>query len=70
VQVKWAASPEKGVTGYLVAWGLPEAPLKSTMRVLKPAAVIPGAVPGMMVSVKAVNARGLEGWDWARAVIK
>jgi hypothetical protein len=70
VSATWAASLEEDAAGYVVAWGLPEAPLKSTMRVLKPAAVIPGAVPGMMVSVKAVNARGLEGWDWARAVIK
>jgi hypothetical protein len=70
VTVTWAVSPEKGVTGYIVAWGPPEAPQKNTMRVIKPAATIPGAAPGMMVSVKAVNARGLEGWDWARAVIK
>ena len=40
------------------------------MRVVKPAATIPGAAPGMVVSVKAVNARGLEGWDWARVTIK
>jgi formylmethanofuran dehydrogenase subunit A len=24
----------------------------------------------MVVSVKAVNARGLEGWDWGRTIIK
>jgi hypothetical protein len=40
------------------------------MRVIKPTAVIPGAAPGMAVSVKAVNARGLEGWDWGRTIIK
>jgi hypothetical protein len=26
--------------------------------------------PGTMVSVKAVNQRGLEGWDWARTTIR
>ena len=70
VNVTWAASPEKSVTGYIVAWGPPDAPLKNTLRVVKPAATIPGAAPGMIVSVKAVNARGLEGWDWARTPIK
>jgi hypothetical protein len=70
VSVTWAASPEKGVTGYIVAWGPPEAPLRNTMRVIKPAAAIAAAAPGTVVSVKAVNARGLEGWDWARAAVK
>jgi hypothetical protein len=70
VSVTWAASPEKSVTGYIVAWGPPDAPLRNTRRVVKPAATIPGAGPGMVVSVKAVNARGLEGWDWGRTIIK
>ena len=70
VSVTWAASPEKSVTGYMVAWGPAEAPLRNRVRVMKPAATIPGAAPGMVVSVKAVNARGLEGWDWARAIVK
>ena len=38
VNVTWAASPEKSVTGYIVAWGPPDAPLKNTLRVVKPAA--------------------------------
>ena len=25
---------------------------------------------GTLVRVKAVNAKGMEGWDWARAVVK
>ena len=61
VSVTWAASPEKSVTGYIVAWGPADAPLRNTMRVVKPAATIPGAAPGMTVSVKAVNARGPRG---------
>ncbi len=70
VSVTWTASLEAGVTGYIVAWGPPDAPLRSTLRVVKPAATLAGAAPGMVVSVKAVNARGLEGWDWAKVIIK
>ena len=70
VSVTWAASPEKSVTGYIVAWGPPDAPLRNRTRVMKPAATIPGAAPGVVVSVKAVNARGLEGWDWGSVTIK
>jgi hypothetical protein len=29
-----------------------------------------GASAGTEVRVKAVNAKGLEGWDWARAVVQ
>ena len=70
VSVTWAASPEKSVNGYIVAWGQADAPLRNSTRVVKPAATIPGAAPGMVVSVKAVNARGLEGWDWGSVTIK
>jgi hypothetical protein len=34
------------------------------VKVTKPAARITAA-PGDVVQVKAINARGLEGWDWA-----
>jgi hypothetical protein len=37
---------------------------------MKPAATLPGISPGTIVSVKAVNAKGLEGWDWARVMVK
>jgi hypothetical protein len=66
----WAESLEEDVTGYIVAWGTPDSPLNGTMRVSKPPATVPAATPGMVVSVKAVNSRGLEGWDWARATVK
>ena len=32
--------------------------------------VLPVLPAGTIVSVKAVNSRGLEGWDWARMQIK
>ena len=30
---------------------------------------MPETMHGTVVSVKAVNARGLEGWDWAKIVV-
>jgi hypothetical protein len=68
--VTWTRSPEKGVTGYLVTWGPAEAPERNRLRVTAPTARIPGVAAGMVVQVKAVNARGLEGWDWARVTAK
>jgi hypothetical protein len=70
VSVSWTESLEEDVTGYIVAWESPNAPLKGRTRVTKPPMTIPAAAPGTTVWVKAVNDRGLEGWDWARAIIK
>jgi len=57
--LSWTPSPEKGVTGYVVAHGA------SHITVTEPKAVL--QVPaGTTVSVKAVNARGLESWDAAK----
>ena len=67
--LSWTANPEKGITGYVVAWGPAGKPESQQMRVTKPAASVKAA-PGTIVSVKAVNQRGLEGWDWARATIR
>jgi hypothetical protein len=67
--VSWTASPEKDVTGYLVAWGSADKPEAQQLRVTKPTATVK-AVPGTVISVKAVNQKGLEGWDWARTTIK
>jgi hypothetical protein len=65
----WTPAPEKGVTGYLVAWGPPAHPEAQRMKVKEPAAAIK-APAGTVISVKAVNEKGLEGWDWARITIK
>jgi hypothetical protein len=67
--VSWTPSPEKGVTGYIVAFGHPNRMEAQRLRVTKPAAVVRGLEPGMTVAVKAVNAKGLEGWDWARLTV-
>ena len=65
----WTASPERGVTGYIVAYGPPSDPEAQQMRVTTPAATLPKAPPGTVVSVKAVNSKGFEGWDWARTTV-
>ena len=67
--VRWAASREKDVTGYLVRWGPADAPERYAMRTAAPRARLENAPAGTVVSVKAVNRRGLEGWDWARATV-
>jgi hypothetical protein len=63
----WTASPEKAITGYIVTWGPASNPAQRTLRVTQPRATLPGATSGTVVRVKAVNAKGLEGWDWATA---
>ena len=67
--VTWTASREKGVTGYVVAWGPPDKPESQQLRVSGPGATIK-APPGSLVSVKAINDKGLESWDWARVRIE
>ena len=66
----WTPSPETGVTGYIVTWGPASNPAQHTARVTQPKATLAGAPAGTLVRVKAVNGKGLEGWDWARAVVK
>jgi hypothetical protein len=68
--VTWTPNPERGITGYIVTWGPAANPAQRTLRVAQPKATLPGAGPGTVVRVKAVNGKGLEGWDWARAVVK
>ena len=68
--VSWSPSPEKGVTGYVVTWGTAANPAQRTARVTQPKATLPGAVTGTVVRVKAVNGKGLEGWDWAAVTVK
>ena len=68
--VAWTPSPEKGVTGYIVAYGPAREARRATATRGEAAATLPGVAPGTVVSVKAVNAKGLEGWDWARVTVK
>jgi hypothetical protein len=67
--LSWTASPEKGITAYVVAYGPASKPEARQVRVTKPLVTLTGVAPGTIVSVKAVNAKGLEGWDWARVTV-
>jgi hypothetical protein len=68
-RLSWRPAPEGGVTGYLVAYGPADKPDARQFTVKNPSATIE-APPGTVVSVKALNARGLEGWDWARVTLR
>jgi hypothetical protein len=70
VSLSWTPSPEKGVSGYIVTYGPASSPDSHQLRVNKPSATLTGIAAGTVVSVKAVNAKGLEGWDWAKATVK
>jgi Tol biopolymer transport system component len=67
--LSWRPSPEAGVTGYIVAYGPPDNPEAQQMTVRSASASVKTPA-GSVVSVKAVNAKGLEGWDWARLRIR
>jgi hypothetical protein len=67
--ISWTPSPERGVVSYTVAYGPPDSPLRHRMTVSAPHATVPAA-PGTVVAVRAVNARGLAGWDWKRLQMK
>ena len=70
IELSWSPSPESSVRNYIVAYGPATDPLRTRMTVTTPGARLPSAPAGTHVAVKAVNARGLEGWDWARAVVQ
>jgi Tol biopolymer transport system component len=69
-RVSWKASPEKEVTGYIVAYGPPHNPEARQMKVTTPSASLAGVAQGTVIAVKAITARGLEGWDWARVKVE
>jgi Zn-dependent M28 family amino/carboxypeptidase len=70
VDVTWTPSPEKSVVRYVVHYGSPNTTSWREMTVTEPRVRIPNASEGTVVQVKAVNSRGLEGWDWARVVVQ
>jgi hypothetical protein len=71
VRVSWAPSPERGVAKYIVSYGPAGNSAKATrVTVTAASASLPALPAGTEISVKAVNTRGLEGWDWARTVLQ
>jgi hypothetical protein len=67
--LSWTPSPERGVASYVVAYGPQSDPLRHKVTVTQPRATLPQLTAGTVVSVRAVNARGLEGWDWAKTIV-
>src|SRR5262249_22886346 len=67
--LSWTPSPETGVTSYIVAYGPPASPLQHRVTATQARVVLPQLPPGSVISVKAVNSRGLESWDWARTTL-
>jgi hypothetical protein len=69
-KVSWTPSPEKGVTAYIVMSGPVSNPEGKPVKVSSTSATVAGVSAGTVISVKAVNAKGLEGWDWARVTLR
>jgi hypothetical protein len=67
--LSWSPSPEHGVVSYIVGYGPAGDPLRQKVTVTQPRATLAQIAAGTVVSVKAVNARGLEGWDWAKTTV-
>ena len=69
-EARWTRSPEQGIARYVVTFGPPDAPERRTVTVSGPRAVLSGAGVGWRVAVRAVNGRGMQSWDAARAVVR
>jgi len=67
--LSWTPAPEHGIASYIVAHGPAGDPLRYRTVVTQPQVTLPQIAAGTVVSVKAVNAHGLEGWDWARTIV-
>jgi len=70
LNVSWTPSPEKGIVTYIVAFGPPGKPMAHTLTATTPHAQLPAGSGPLQVAVKAVNARGLASWDWARTTVQ
>jgi len=70
VEIKWTPALEADVTGYRVAFGPEDDPLQTVVEVAQAEVTLESLPAGTIVSVKAVNERGMEGWDWARVRVE
>ncbi len=64
-EIRWDPNPEADITEYHIVWGPVGEPPRHDMVVTEPRATLVNAPIGTVVRVKAMNARGLLGWDWA-----
>ena len=75
-EVVWTPSPEKDIASYVLEFGPEKDPKAFHMTVQEPRAKLAGFKlkkgETLAVAVKAVNARRIQSWDWARtaAVVK
>ncbi len=69
VQLTWAAAAESGVEDYRLRYtradGSEAEEQVTTLAGEAPRALLEDVLTGSQIGVKAVNRRGLEGWDWA-----
>lgn len=68
--LSWTPGPEKGITGYIVMSGPAHNPEARQIKITSPSVTVTDVTAGTVISVKAVNAKGLEGWDWARVTLR
>ena len=64
ISVTWAPSPETGVRRYIVTYGPENEPTRTRVTVTTAQATLPALPAGTRIGVKALNDKGLEGWDW------
>jgi hypothetical protein len=67
LRVEWMASPEKEIAHYEITWGPADNPTRQRTQSTSPRIVLRGVPAESVVQVRAVNRKGLVGWDWARA---
>jgi hypothetical protein len=67
--VEWTASPEKDIASYEITWGPANDPARQRTESTIPRIVLRDVPAGSVVQVRAVNRRGLAGWDWARNTV-
>jgi hypothetical protein len=68
--ISWTPSPESGVASYVVAYGPASNPMAHRATVTTPQTTLVAVGTGTKVAVKAVNARGMAGWDWGVAEVR
>jgi len=66
VDVSWEPAIERGVTSYRVRWEDGGGGTGGMLVVRGTSARLVGVPEGATIAVRAIGARGLEGWDWAR----
>jgi hypothetical protein len=67
VEATWKPAIERGVTSYRIRWEETDGRTGGSRVVRGTTARLAGVPSDAAVAVRAIGARGLEGWDWARA---